>query len=182
MKKLLAMVLALVMTLSLAVVGSNAAFKDADKIAANYNEAVQVLSGMGIFKGDNNGNFNPESAITRAEVAQIFYRLLRDEIREAQSVELMKRFLGIETLLGRVRSPDPALRFGPRAIDIDMLLFDDVVSDDPVCVLPHPRLSRRAFWLVPLLDIAPDIRIGGVRAERLLSRLKWRLEDDKIFQ
>ena len=63
-----------------------------------------------------------------------------------------------------------------------MLLFDDVVSDDPVCVLPHPRLSRRAFWLVPLLDIAPDIRIGGVRAERLLSRLKWRLEDDKIFQ
>lgn len=97
-------------------------------------------------------------------------------------VELMKRFLGIETLLGRVRSPDPALRFGPRDIDIDMLLFDDVVSDDPVCVLPHPRLSRRAFWLVPLLDIAPDIRIGGVRAERLLSRLKWRLEDDKIFQ
>ena len=76
----------------------------------------------------------------------------------------------------------PALRFGPRAIDIDMLLFDDVVSDDPVCVLPHPRLSRRAFWLVPLLDIAPDIRIGGVRAEKLLTRLKWRLEDDKIFQ
>lgn len=97
-------------------------------------------------------------------------------------VELMKRFLGIETLLGRVRSPDPALRFGPRFIDIDMLLFDDVVSDDPVCVLPHPRLSRRAFWLVPLLDIAPDIRIGGVRAEKLLSRLRWRLEDDKIFQ
>ena len=53
-------------------------------------------------------------------------------------VELMKRFLGIEALLGRVRSPDPALRFGPRAIDIDMLLFDDVVSDDPCasCLIP----------------------------------------------
>lgn len=85
MKKLLAMVLALVMTLSLAVVGSNAAFKDADKIAANYNEAVQVLSGMGVFKGDNNGNFNPESAITRAEVAAIVYRLYTGDVKDAQA-------------------------------------------------------------------------------------------------
>lgn len=85
MKKLLAMVLALVMTLSLAVVGSNAAFKDADKIAANYNEAVQVLSGMGVFKGDNNGNFNPESAITRAEVAAIVYRLYTGDVKDNQA-------------------------------------------------------------------------------------------------
>ena len=46
MKKLLALVLALVMTLSLAVVGSNAAFKDADKVNETYSEAVNVLSGM----------------------------------------------------------------------------------------------------------------------------------------
>ena len=85
MKKLLAMVLALVMTLSLAVVGSNAAFKDADKIAANYNESVQVLSGMGVFKGDDNGNFNPESAITRAEVAAIVYRLYTGDVKDNQA-------------------------------------------------------------------------------------------------
>lgn len=97
-------------------------------------------------------------------------------------VALMKRFLEIEAALGRVRSADPALRFGPRAIDIDMLLFDGVASDDPVCVLPHPRLARRAFWLRPLLDIAPDLEIGGVRADTLLSRLDWRLDGDKIFQ
>ena len=57
MKKLLALVLALVMTLSLAVVGSNAAFKDAEKVNASYAEAVDVLSGMKVFQGYPDGSF-----------------------------------------------------------------------------------------------------------------------------
>ena len=99
-----------------------------------------------------------------------------------QPVALMRALLGLEAALGRVRSPDPALRFGPRAIDIDMLLFGDTVLDDPVCTLPHPRLHRRAFWLVPLLDLSPAIAVAGTPARELLSRLDWRLEGDKIFQ
>ena len=75
MKKLLALVLALVMTLSLAVVGSNAAFKDAEKVNASYAEAVDVLSGMKVFQGYPDGSFQPEGSITRAEVAAIVYRL-----------------------------------------------------------------------------------------------------------
>ena len=74
MKKLLAMVLALVMTLSLAV-SANAAFKDADKVSADYSEAVAVLNGMGVFKGYEDGSFKPEGNITRAEVATIIYRI-----------------------------------------------------------------------------------------------------------
>ena len=73
MKKLLAMVLALVMTLSLAV-SANAAFKDDKDINDTYAEAAAVLDGMGVFKGYEDGSFKPENKITRAEVATIIYR------------------------------------------------------------------------------------------------------------
>ena len=79
MKKLLAMVLALVMTLSLAV-SANAAFKDADKVNDNYAEAVAVLNGMGVFKGYEDGSFKPEGDITRAEVATIVYRIYTADV------------------------------------------------------------------------------------------------------
>ena len=79
MKKLLAMVLALVMTLSLAV-SANAAFKDADKVSADYSEAVAVLNGMGVFKGYEDGSFQPQGNITRAEVATIIYRIYTKDL------------------------------------------------------------------------------------------------------
>ena len=75
MKKLLAMVLALVMTLSLAV-SANAAFKDVKDIDETYAEAVEVLTGMKVFKGYEDGSFLPKNAITRAEVAAVTCRLL----------------------------------------------------------------------------------------------------------
>ena len=73
MKKLLAMVLALVMTLSLAV-SANAAFKDDKDISADYAEAAAVLDGMGVFEGVD-GSFLPKDNITRAQVATIIYRV-----------------------------------------------------------------------------------------------------------
>ncbi len=85
MKKLLALVLALVMTLSLAVVGSNAAFKDADKVSDTYAEAVDVLAGMKVFQGYTDGSFQPEGSITRAEVAAIVYRLYTGDVTDKQA-------------------------------------------------------------------------------------------------
>ena len=85
MKKLLALVLALVMTLSLAVVGSNAAFKDAEKVNASYAEAVDVLAGMKVFQGYPDGSFQPEGSITRAEVAAIVYRLYTGDVADKQA-------------------------------------------------------------------------------------------------
>ena len=84
MKKLLAMVLALVMTLSLAV-SANAAFKDADKVSADYSEAVAVLNGMGVFKGYEDGSFQPQGNITRAEVAAIVYRVYTADVKDAKA-------------------------------------------------------------------------------------------------
>ena len=73
MKKLLALVLALVMSMSLVTI-SNAAFKDADSI--DYKEAVDVMNAVGVFVGDEKGNFNPKENLTRAQAAKIISYLL----------------------------------------------------------------------------------------------------------
>jgi 2-amino-4-hydroxy-6-hydroxymethyldihydropteridine diphosphokinase len=57
----------------------------------------------------------------------------------------------VETALGRTRE----VRWGPRTIDIDVLLYDDLMHDDPELTIPHPRLTERAFVVLPLLDIDP---------------------------
>ena len=83
MKKLLAMVLALVMTLSLAV--SANAFKDDKSISDDYAEAVAVLNGMGVFKGYEDGSFKPQGDITRAEVSAIVYRVYTQDVKDAKA-------------------------------------------------------------------------------------------------
>ena len=83
MKKLLAMVLALVMTLSLAV--SANAFKDDKSISDDYAEAVAVLNGMGVFKGYEDGSFQPKGNITRAEVSAIVYRVYTQDVKDAKA-------------------------------------------------------------------------------------------------
>ena len=83
MKKLLAMVLALVMTLSLAV--SANAFKDDKSISDDYAEAVAVLNGMGVFKGYEDNSFKPQGDITRAEVSAIVYRVYTQDVKDAKA-------------------------------------------------------------------------------------------------
>lgn len=49
------------------------------------------------------------------------------------------------------------IRFGPRVLDLDIILFDDVVLESPTLILPHPRMHKRRFVLAPICDIGPDI-------------------------
>lgn len=72
--------------------------------------------------------------------------------------ELMERLLDIERRLGRERD---ARRWGPRVLDIDLLLFDDLTLNEKHLTLPHPRMHLRAFVLAPLLELAPDCEIPG---------------------
>jgi 2-amino-4-hydroxy-6-hydroxymethyldihydropteridine diphosphokinase len=85
---------------------------------------------------------------------------------------LLDRALAVERTLGRDRSREQ--RWGPRAIDIDLLAYDDVALDEPGLTLPHPRLLERAFVLVPLAEIVPDRIIAGVRVRDALARLDTR--------
>lgn len=65
---------------------------------------------------------------------------------------LLKTLLEIECEMGRVRLE----RWGPRIIDIDILLFGDLILNEPDLVVPHPGLPFRRFALLPLADLAPD--------------------------
>jgi 2-amino-4-hydroxy-6-hydroxymethyldihydropteridine diphosphokinase len=69
--------------------------------------------------------------------------------------------------MGRVRT----LRWGPRIIDVDILTYDALTVAEPDLVIPHPRIAERAFVLIPLKDVAPDLRIEGESIETLLERL-----------
>lgn len=67
--------------------------------------------------------------------------------------ELLAHLKRLETALGR----EPSFQNGPRLIDLDILFFDDIIIDSPLLVIPHPRLHHRAFVLVPLNDLAPNL-------------------------
>lgn len=71
---------------------------------------------------------------------------------------LLQALHAIEARSGRVRTTVNA----PRPLDLDLLLYGDLRSDDPALRLPHPRLHLRAFVLVPLLEIAPGLEVEGL--------------------
>ena len=84
----------------------------------------------------------------------------------------------IEVSMGRQET----FRFGPRLIDLDILFYDDLVLDLPELTIPHPRLTERAFVLVPLVEIAPDL-LHPVLG-KTIHQLKPSLDNTgiKIFQ
>lgn len=81
---------------------------------------------------------------------------------------LLALIKGIERDLGRIAGP----RYGPRAIDLDILLWDGGAWRDPALEVPHPRLAERRFALVPVLDLDPDLRLG----DELLGQIEGRLD------
>ena len=76
----------------------------------------------------------------------------------------------IEKKFGRDRGNET--RWGPRTLDLDLIAYDDVSIDQPELTLPHPRLFERAFVLVPLHELAPQLTIPGQgRVDELLARM-----------
>ncbi len=74
---------------------------------------------------------------------------------ELGALSLLRACKGIERAMGR----EPAVRFGPRSIDLDLLLFGDAAIDTPELTVPHARMLERDFVVTPLLEIAPDVRL-----------------------
>jgi 2-amino-4-hydroxy-6-hydroxymethyldihydropteridine diphosphokinase len=82
---------------------------------------------------------------------------------------LLKYLKQLEEELGR----QATFRYGPRQIDLDILFYDDLAIDTPPLTIPHPRLAERAFVLVPLADLAPELRhpVLGMKVSELLDRV-----------
>ena len=81
---------------------------------------------------------------------------------------LLEELLTIERQLGRERLE----RFGPRTIDLDLLLFGAATIDEPGLTVPHPRLHERRFALEPLAELTPELELPGLgRVVELLARL-----------
>jgi 2-amino-4-hydroxy-6-hydroxymethyldihydropteridine diphosphokinase len=78
--------------------------------------------------------------------------------------ELLQQFLEVERSLGRDRTKEQ--RWGPRTIDLDLLLYGDEEIDEPGLAVPHPRLAERAFVLEPLLELDPGLRLPDGRRLR----------------
>lgn len=81
--------------------------------------------------------------------------------------ELLARCQEVERRMGRV----PTEKWGPRIIDLDLLVYGDKAIRDPDLVLPHPHIGERAFVLAPLMDIAPDLEIKGRSVRALYANI-----------
>jgi 2-amino-4-hydroxy-6-hydroxymethyldihydropteridine diphosphokinase len=85
--------------------------------------------------------------------------------------ELLERLLAIERGLGRERGSGE--RFGPRTVDLDLLVFGTETIDEPGLQVPHPRLAERAFVLEPLAELEPALEVPGLgRVQALLAGLQ----------
>ena len=97
------------------------------------------------------------------------------------ALSLLDALLGIEASLGRQRQLEE--RFGSRCIDLDLLLFGTELCKSTKLCLPHPRMFERAFVLVPLQDIAPELAFPDGRSpQSCLAALSYRLQADCIYQ
>lgn len=83
--------------------------------------------------------------------------------------DLLAELQALETSLGRRR---PVVRWGPRRIDLDLLVHGTTRCDEPGLALPHPGIAERAFVLVPLAEVAADLTVPALgRVRALLSRV-----------
>ncbi len=86
-----------------------------------------------------------------------FYNMVLRGTTSLKPGGLLRFAKSVEQHLGRKEG----LRFGPRPIDVDILLYDDLQLNETDLIIPHPRLAERAFVLMPLAEIAPDLVLPG---------------------
>ena len=118
--------------------------------AANLKAAVDNLTPQVVLKQKSSVYETPPWGF--ADQPMFLNQVLKAETY-LEPEPLLHHLKRLEVVLGRV----PSFDNGPRLIDIDILFFDDLILDSPALKLPHPHLHERAFVLVPLAEIAPDL-------------------------
>ena len=136
-----------------------------DKAIDYLSQRLKVSQVSSVYDTEPMGN--PEQPRFLNMVCQVYTRLAPHE--------LLLLAKGIECKLGRV----PGKPNAPRPIDIDILLYGQQVIKTPDLVIPHPRLTRRAFVLIPLAEIAPELvhPVNKKAIKELLKELKRGVQD-----
>ncbi|PKN09470.1 MAG: 2-amino-4-hydroxy-6-hydroxymethyldihydropteridine diphosphokinase [Deltaproteobacteria bacterium HGW-Deltaproteobacteria-8] len=151
---------------------------------ANINDALTLLEDYGndisfgalshIYRTDPQGDVKDQpwfsNAVVRLEIASDVWA----------PEGFLSTIQAIEVKMGRLRGMDPG---GPRIIDLDLLLFGDTEMDSDYLTLPHPRMLKRAFVLVPLREVAPKLVFkDGRTIDQVLSGLNYTLDGLNIAQ
>ncbi|TCT13973.1 2-amino-4-hydroxy-6-hydroxymethyldihydropteridine diphosphokinase [Natranaerovirga pectinivora] len=87
----------------------------------------------------------------------VFYNQVIEVESDLEPYDLLAYVNEVEEILKRKR----LIRWGPRTIDIDILLYDEYISQDEKLTIPHPRMTERAFVMVPLFELTQDVKING---------------------
>ena len=156
--------------------GSN--MGDTARSLARALEALGVLPGVKLAAVSRVYRTEPQDLRDQPYFANQAARL--DCSPDLTAQELLRLLQDTEKRLGRTPSAE---RFGPRIIDLDLLLYgkERLVSEH--LVLPHPRMLCRAFVLLPLAQIAPGLTLpGGLTVERALADIAYTVQGDTIFQ
>ena len=99
-----------------------------------------------------------------------FFNMVVEGEYEGSPFSLLDEIQKIEAINGRNREKE--ISKGPRTLDIDLLFFDDISLNTPHLTIPHPQLEKRAFVLVPLLELFPDFTKRNVSYKTFLPALK----------
>lgn len=97
-----------------------------------------------------------------------FLNIVVEALTTIEPYDLLALCQDVENEMKRVKT----IRFGPRNIDVDILLYENFISNDEKLTLPHPRMRERAFVLVPLNEIAPSLMVDGEKVSDILAVLK----------
>jgi GTP cyclohydrolase-4 len=110
-------------------------------------EFCQVVASSSVYETDPWGY----------EDQPIFYNQVVKIETFLEPLQLLREIKKIEMEMGRI----PTFQYGPRLIDIDILLYDKLVMNSPELKIPHPQMKSRAFVLSPLVEIVPDLVLPG---------------------
>lgn len=126
-----------------------------------------------LLKENENINVTKESSLYETEPVGYtdqdwFLNVVVEIETSLKPLELLRYCQYIENELKRER----IIRWGPRTIDVDILLYEDYLSDSEVLTLPHPRMTKRAFAMVPLYEINKDLIINGQKIKDIVENLK----------